>query len=367
MQTVLIAPDKFKGCLTAVAVSQAIADGFLGSGFSPVIVPLADGGEGTVALLTAAFGGELISVAVHDSLMRLVLSEYGYSESDRTAFIEMAAAAGLWRLRPDEYDPEQTSTFGVGEIILDALNRGAQHIVIGCGGSSTNDAGLGMAAALGFLFYDKTNRLVDPMGSTLKEIFSIDNSQVNPKVNSATITVIADVKNCLAGNSGAAYVFGPQKGATPDAVIRLDAGLENIRNLFLGYCKQDMNTVPGSGAGGGFPAGALCLLEARIISGIEFIMEQISFEKKVQDADLVITGEGQLDNQSANGKVVSGVAEICQKYNKPLWIVCGRNSTGAESFGPHKIISLSSFAGPDADTFLNAPSLIKGAIQAALK
>ena len=189
---------------------------------------------------------------------------------------------------------------------------------------------------------------------------------VNSKIKSIRFTVISDVKNILTGVAGAAYVFGPQKGADQDSVQRLDAGLENIREVFKNEFGLDVNDVPGSGAGGGFPAGIMTLLNARIISGIEFIMEQLSFEDKVQHADLVITGEGQLDNQSLNGKVVSGVAELCSKYNKPLWIVCGKNISGNSEFKSCKIISLTDVAEPDKDTFLNASALLTKAIQLQL-
>lgn len=324
---ILIAPDSFKGTLTA----QEVCD-IIGSAFSETIqnikitkLPVADGGEGLCSCFEKICGGKRISAEVSGVFGEKMNAEYLMLD-DKTAVIEMAVCAGL-TLAGDKPDPETTSTYGVGELICDAHRNGAKAILLGLGGSATNDCGIGMAAALGWKFLDGNGETVEPVGKNLSEIKKI----VPPekKIN-IPVTAACDVENLLYGENGAAFVFAPQKGADKDAVLRLDMGLRHISDIIYNDIKINISDIKGSGAAGGMGGGAVAFLGAELKKGIDIILDKSDFDEKAKNADLVITGEGRLDFQSVNGKVVSGVARRASALNKKVIAICGSRGNGAE-------------------------------------
>lgn len=322
---ILIAPDKFRGSLDAADVIKAVSAGIaeVSKEITIASVELADGGEGTMRILTELAEGQYISVEVQDPLGRLINSEYGFSEKTETAFIEMAVASGLNLLHSSEHNPMLTSTYGTGQLILSAVKKGAKHIILGIGGSATTDGGIGMAAALGFRFYNEENIELIPNGGALTDIRRIDSSKVDERLKNISVTVACDVTNPLFGESGAAYVYGPQKGADPEMVKILDAGLENLSKVATETFGSDLSDIPGAGAAGGLGAGALWFLNASLKEGVGIVMEQNKIDQLIANADLVITGEGKVDEQTLQGKVVKGLADACRKYEVPLIVVCG--------------------------------------------
>ncbi len=285
------------------------------------MLPLADGGEGTCDLLTAIDSGEKISVKVYDPLMREIHTYYGLSADGKTAFIEMAHASGLQRLKPGEANCMVASSYGTGQMIQHAINRGAQKIIMGIGGSATMDGGLGMAEALGYKFFSKTNEAFTGNGENLIHLNRIDNTGVFPLLQQITCIVLCDVDNPLCGEHGAARVFARQKGASEEDIAQLEKGLLNFFKV-ASQMGRDFD-FPGAGAAGGMGAGASLFLNATIQKGTEFIFEHLHLDKKIARADLIITGEGKLDNQTLSGKVVQGVAQLAAKHGKPLIVVAG--------------------------------------------
>jgi len=288
-----------------------------------ISIPLADGGEGFAKALTLNAGGDFVSVLVQDPLGRSIQATYGLSADSRTAFVEMAAASGLALLSESERDPILTSSYGTGQLIADALARGVKSIILGIGGSATNDGGTGLAAALGFRFLDKNKKEIMPKGGNLSDIQFIDSSHVHPKLATTKITVACDVTNPLFGGSGAAYIYGPQKGASPEQVEFLDEGLRHLAKIAAENFGRDVSQIPGAGAAGGVGAGALWFLNATLESGAAIVFAQTQLEKHIRDADLVITGEGKMDQQTLSGKLVLGVSDMCARYKVPVVAVCG--------------------------------------------
>ncbi len=288
-----------------------------------VSVPLADGGEGTAATLTRQAGGSFILASVLDPLGRPIEAVYGISPDNKTAFIEMAAASGLGLLTADERDPLQASSYGTGQLIVDALEHSVSHVILGIGGSASSDGGTGIAAALGFRFLDKNKKELSPSGGNLTRIRSIDMAQVHPKLAATEITVACDVTNPLYGPTGAAHVYGPQKGATPRQVELLDLGLRNLAEVASAAFGIDISEQPGAGAAGGTGAGALWFLNATLEAGTEIVFRQIQLEKHIRHADLVITGEGKIDSQTLSGKLVLRVAQLGTRYKVPVAALCG--------------------------------------------
>ncbi|MCF0057329.1 glycerate kinase [Dyadobacter sp. CY356] len=322
---ILVAPDKFRGSLEATEVCQSVTEGIRLAFPDAKIVstPLADGGEGTTRILTEGSNGKFVSAVVHDPLGRYIEAEYGLSGDGNTAFIEMAAASGLNLLKPEERNPFLTNTFGTGELILHAVNSGVKKIILGIGGSATTDAGIGMAAALGFEFLDENEQNVNPNGENLSSIKNIKTENVNPLIKPVEFIVACDVTNPLYGEFGAAYIYGPQKGADQVMVAKLDMGLKNISDIATKTFGKNISGNPGAGAAGGLGAGALWFLNAKLREGVSIVMEQTNIAEHIQKADLVITGEGKVDDQTLQGKVVKGLADLCQKNNVPLAVVCG--------------------------------------------
>ncbi|SEI42590.1 glycerate kinase [Dyadobacter sp. SG02] len=322
---ILVAPDKFRGSLEAVEVCDAVTDGIKKAypNAKVTAIPLADGGEGTSKILTQQANGSEVTVTVMDPLNRPVKAIYGLSEDHQVAFIEMAAASGLGLLKTEERNPLRTSTFGTGQLIVDALDRGVKKIILGIGGSATTDGGIGMAEALGYAFKDSEGHTLLPNGQSLEKIASIDKHNADPRLALVSVIVACDVTNPLFGKEGAAYVYGPQKGADPDMVVQLDQGLENLTQVATRAFGRDVSQVPGAGAAGGLGAGCMWFLNAVLKDGISIVMEQCNISSLVEKADLVITGEGKVDEQTLAGKVVKGLAGLCKNHHVPLAVVCG--------------------------------------------
>lgn len=332
MKKIVIALDSFKGCLTSAEAGKAAAEGVHAAcpGCRTVVLPVADGGEGMLDVLLAAGNGKRITVRAHDPLMRVRNASYGISGDGNTAFIEMAAISGLPLVTADERNPMRTTTFGTGELIRDALERGCTRFVIGLGGSATNDAGLGMLQALGFRFSDKDGREVGNTekgialcGSLLSGISSIDSSSTHPALRKACFTAACDVHNPFFGAHGAAHVFAPQKGADEDMVKELDAAMRHLSDAILRTTGKDISTYPGAGAAGGMGGGLHAFLDARLKPGIELLLETLDFAEKIKDADLIITGEGKSDRQTLMGKVPSGILQEARRQHIPVILLAG--------------------------------------------
>lgn len=317
---ILICPDKFKGCLDSHTVALNIQKGIL-KVFPDArckIFPMADGGEGTVEALVEATNGHLEKVKVHDPLMRRIDSFFGISGDHETAFIEMAAASGLALLRPEERNPMITSTFGTGELIRFALDKGVKEIILGIGGSATIDGGMGMAQALGISITDDTGWETEPGAISMGRIFQINMKNLDPRIARCKIYAACDVTNPLTGPSGAANVFGPQKGANPYMVGKLDACLKHLSHIISKQLHIEVEEMPGGGAAGGLGAGIVAFLKGSLNPGFELISKIVNLDEQILWADLVITGEGKMDFQTSFGKTPAGVAGRTKKLNKPV-------------------------------------------------
>lgn len=317
---IILAFDSFKGSLsseqTARCASSAIVRVFPRCQIVTTVV--ADGGEGTTEAILRALGGQRRTVRVHDPLMRPIDAPYGVAENGRTAILELAAAAGLTLLQPAERNPWTTSTFGVGEMIAHALQEGCRRFLIGIGGSATNDAGCGMLRALGFRLLDADGRELDGTGASLERIAAIDDRNVLKELREAEFTVACDVDNPLYGPQGAARIFARQKGADPQMIDRLDAGLRNFAAVVERHTGHDLAQTPGAGAAGGV-GGALCsLLHANLRPGIEMLLDAIGFDRLIAGADLILTGEGKIDHQTLHGKVPCGVLQAGRRQQIPV-------------------------------------------------
>ncbi|CAN5467186.1 glycerate 3-kinase [soil metagenome] len=341
MRTIVIAPDKFKGSLTAKQVCESVekALNLIDSDLSIISIPLADGGEGTADILTEYSHGSFINVTVLNPLLNAIPSQYGVSQDGKTAFIEMAKASGLLLLDPVDRNPLLTSTFGTGQLIRHAMENGVNHIVLGIGGSATNDAGMGLADALGFSFLSSSGERLKPIGENLIHITGIDHQLVHPLISQTRFTVLCDVDNTLHGKNGAAYVFAPQKGASPSDVVRLDEGLKNFENVVASILNTTVD-FEGAGAAGGLGAGARVFLKATMINGFDFISRFTHLAESIQRADLIITGEGKIDQQTLSGKVVKGVADLAAKYQKPCVAFAGKCDLPAELASALRIIKI---------------------------
>ncbi|MDD6210885.1 MAG: glycerate kinase [Bacteroidales bacterium] len=325
MKKAVIAADSFKGSLSSLEVADAVEKGIF-SVFPKceiIKVPVADGGEGTMDALVLATKGSTISLDVYDPLMRPIKAKYGILGDSATAIIELAAASGLPLLSKEERNPLKTNTFGTGQLIADALKRGCRNILLAIGGSATNDGATGLLSALGFRFLDKNGKELPPIGENLINIEHIDTRNVLPEVYTSTFKVACDVKNPLFGTDGAAYVFAPQKGACPEAVKELDNGLRNLSKIFERELNKSVSTIPGAGAAGGTGAGVMALLNATLLPGIELILDTLHFNNIISGADLIITGEGRLDRQTAMGKTPAGIAKAAQLKGIPVIAIGG--------------------------------------------
>lgn len=329
----VFAPDSFKGSLSAeqiVDILQAQAQRHF-PGCQTECVPVADGGEGTVRALVRAGKGELHTMKVHGPLMETAEAEYGVL-ADGTWVFEMAQASGLPMVPPEKRDPRNTSSYGVGELIARALSEGARHILIGIGGSATNDGGMGLLAALGARFAGADGAALPPVGGSLAAVESIDLSSLDPRALKADITVISDVSNPLTGPTGATYIYGPQKGATPQIADELEAGMVHYAQKFAALLGRSIADFPGAGAAGGLGAALKGVLGARLRSGIDAVLDAVGFDALLDGADLVVTGEGRIDRQTAEfGKVPAGVLNRAIRSGVPVAILAGCVGAGAEA------------------------------------
>jgi len=317
---IVIAPDSYKESLSASEVAQAIERGFreVFPDAEYVSVPVADGGEGTVEAMIAATQGTEQHVEVTGPLGEKVNACWGISGDGTTAIIEMAAASGLALVPPAKRNPLVTTSRGTGELILDALDKGARHIIIGIGGSATNDGGAGMIQALGARLCDANGKEIGNGGGSLMALNAIDISGLDPRLKACTIRVACDVTNPLVGESGASRVFGPQKGADEATIVELDKNLSHFADIIKKSLHIDVKNVPGAGAAGGMGAALMAFLGAELRSGIEIVTQALQLEEHIHDCTWVLTGEGRIDSQSIHGKVPVGVASVAKKYHKPV-------------------------------------------------
>lgn len=330
---IIVAPQSLKGSLTAAEAGQAIALGV--QAVYPeaeiAIVPVADGGEGTVQALVDATGGEIVWQTVTDPLGEPVAAFFGLLGDGQTAALEMAAAAGLPLVPPDKRDPRITTTYGVGELILAALERGCRHFIIGIGGSATNDGGAGMAQALGASMLTGEGIEIARGGAALAALAHISLANMDPRLQECSVDVACDVNNPLCGPTGASAVYGPQKGATPEMVTALDASLAHYASIIERDLALDVKDVPGAGAAGGLGAALMAFLHASLRPGAAIVLETVRLEEKLQAADLVITAEGQLDSQTAYGKSVGAVAALAKRYGLPVLALAGGLGEGYQT------------------------------------
>lgn len=324
MQNFILVPDSFKGTLSAIEVCNIMKSSIknLYKDANIISVPVADGGEGTVDAFLYALGGEKKSIWVSDAFNeQKILAHYAMLK-DNIAVIEMAACAGL-PLVKNRLEPDKTTTFGVGELIIDAINSGVKKIILGLGGSATNDGGCGMAAALGVKFKDEQDQEFIPTGGTLSQIYKIDMNNIYSKIKDVEFVSMCDVDNPLCGKLGASAVFAPQKGADEDMVRLLDEGLAHLAKIIKRDLHIEVKDIKGAGAAGGLGAGSIAFLQSKLTKGIDAILDTIKFDELVSKADIVFTGEGKFDSQSLHGKVVMGVANRSQKYKTPVIVVTG--------------------------------------------
>jgi glycerate kinase len=339
---VLICPDKFKGSLSAFAVANAIANGIQNSDASIhcLIKPMADGGDGTLAVLKDYLDLNIISMQVEDPLGRPISCKYG--QSGTSAYIELAEASGIVRLHESERNPLLTSSYGTGQLIANAIQNGAKNIFLFLGGSASNDGAMGIAQALGYHFYDKDGKRLLPIGQSLGKVSSIQISAAK-SLEGIQFFCLCDVNNPLLGPKGAVHVFAKQKGASREDIHQLEKGMKHYASIVKNRFGKDITMIEGGGAAGGIAAGMAALFNATILSGMEKMLEWTQLEKAIQEADIVISGEGRLDSQSLDGKVIGEIAKLTKKHKKPLMVFAGQNilSKGEqEMHGIHKVYSV---------------------------
>lgn len=342
---ILIAVDKFKDTLSADEVSKAIEEGIrkIDSKINIETISVSDGGENFAETLAKLSNATEFSIEVNNPINKKINANYYIDKNENTAFINLSSASGLQLLEIKERNPMKTSTFGTGEIIKNAILKGAKKIIIGAGGSATNDCGVGAASALGFVFKDKKNNVLLPEGKSLRKIKSIDTKNVLKDIFDTEFIIATDVINHLHGKKGAAFSFAKQKGASFFEILILNKGLKNIANIIENQFKKNIRNIKGSGAAGGFGGGVSAFLNAEIVSGTKLIFEKINLEEKIKNADLIITGEGKFDKQTFNGKIVSAITNLANKHSKKTVVICGFSDISekkAKKLGVYKIISL---------------------------
>ncbi len=324
MKKIILIPDSFKGTLSSIQIcsiwSAKVQEYF--PECQIISIPIADGGEGTVDCFLTALGGKKIKTFVKNPYFEEIESFYGLLNDGKTAVIEMAACAGL-PLVESRKNPCCTTTYGVGQLILDAAQQGAKKIIIGLGGSSTNDGGCGAASAAGIQFYNKAGEIFIPVGGTLHEIERISFEKCNPLLNGIEIITMCDIDNPMYGPNGAAYVFAPQKGADPKAIDFLDEGLRHLAGILERDLHLNISQIPGTGAAGAMGAGMIAFFHSQLRMGIETILDTVHFSQILSDADMIFTGEGKFDQQSLHGKAVIGIAKRAKEKNIPVIVLAG--------------------------------------------
>ncbi len=346
---IVIAPNALKGSLSAARAADAMAAGAAKACPRATIktIPVADGGDGLVDVLITALGGEMVETTVDNPLGKPIQARFCHVPDRRLAVIEMATASGLALLQDSERNPLLTSTMGTGQLIQAALDKNIQHLIIGIGGSATNEGGIGMAQSLGVQFTDARGHSISPVGQSLIDIQRIDISGLDPRLQKITIDVICDVNNPLLGNNGATRVYGPQKGATPEDQEHLEKGLHNLADVIQRDLNKTVHHLPGAGAAGGLGAGLHAFLNARLRPGMDIILELLDLKSAMTDAQLVLTAEGQIDFQTAFGKAPAGVAALAKSLNIPCIAIAGSLGEGLEQLHPIGITALFSLcSGP---------------------
>ncbi len=354
----LFASDSFKGSLSSRRTAEllTLAAQEIFPGCECTSVETADGGEGTTDAVLSAVNGKKIMLPVHGPLGKMTESSYGIL-SDGRVIMEMASASGLPLVPCSLRDPRCTSSYGTGEMIADALDRGCRDISIAIGGSATNDGGTGCMRALGVRFYDKDGNDLKGCGQDLIKICTIDTSGIHPLIKDASFTIMCDVTNPLCGGNGATYTFGKQKGGTPEILAQLESGMQNYRDIILNRFGINMDEVPGSGAAGGLGAALMVFLNGKLKSGIDTVLDLVRFDQKLDGVSLVVTGEGCTDRQSAFGKVIQGVGMRCKKRNIPAVALVGSIGDGAEDIFNYGIRSIM--------TTVNSPMPLEEALNRA--
>ena len=322
---IVIAPDKFKNSLTGLKFCTIVEKGILEEFPNTEILklPLADGGDGTIEVVEYYLKGRTINVQVNNPFFEIINASYIYSKENNTAFIEMAEASGLKLLKPAQFDCKNATTLGTGEMIVDAITKGAKTIIIGIGGSATNDCGIGMATALGYQFLDKNNKVVKLIGANLSNIKSIDVTNVHPKLSAVDFKIACDVINPLYGKNGASYVYGAQKGASKDEIVMLDKGLQDFSKILNAIFTIDVQSVKGAGAAGGMGIATQLFLNGTLEPGIQLIKNIANFNTQIEGADWIITGEGKLDTQTMSGKTIQGVLTSATAKKIKVAAFCG--------------------------------------------
>jgi glycerate kinase len=369
---IVVVPNSFKGSLTAVEVSEAIEQGIreIFPEAEVIKIPMADGGDGTVECLVNATGGEILKEKVIGPLGDEVLAFYGILGDRKTAIIEMAAASGLTLVPENKRNPLITTTYGTGQLIKAVLNQGCRKMIIGIGGSATNDGGAGMAQALGVKLLDQEGKEVGFGGGELKKIVKIDISCMNNRLSDTKVLVASDVNNPLCGPQGASKIYGPQKGATPEVIKELDKSLAFFAELIKRDLNKDIKDIPGAGAAGGLGAGLMAFLNAELRSGIEIIIEIVKIEQIIRESDLLITGEGRIDAQSVFGKVPFGLGKMAKKYNVPVIAIVGEIGEGFSQiyeYGINSIMSIISKAISIDEAMQMSKSLLKDATERMMR
>lgn len=338
---IIIAPDKFKGSLSSIEVCNSLTKGLKmnNSNLNVICCPMADGGDGSLEIINHYLDLKSVEITVNDPLFRPIKSIYYIYE--KTAYIEMSSATGLALLKKEDRNCMNTSSYGTGELIVDAIQKGVSSIYLFIGGSATNDGGIGMASALGYRFYDSSENILSPIGRNLILINRIDQSGVKFNSQEVNVKVVCDVNNTFFGKDGAAYVYAAQKGANSIETKQLEQGMINLASKLLKHDFPDIANVPRGGAAGGLGGGSIAFLGAKLISGTQNFIEITKLKKLIKDCDLVITGEGKLDMQTIHGKVISGVCKISKQFNKPIIAVCGiAEMTMSDMLGLKKVYTI---------------------------
>lgn len=325
MKKVVLAMDSFKGCLTSEEANEAAASGIASvcPACQCICFPVADGGEGFLRIWLTDCGGDLISLQAHNPCMELIRTHYGISGDRKTALIEMALVSGLPLISPEKRNPMQTTSYGTGELIKDALDRGCRQFIIGIGGSATNDAGTGMLQALGFRFFDKEGKELSTGGKIMAQVARIDTNNAHPALQESHFTIACDVNNPFNGPQGAACIFARQKGADNEMIRTLDTGMHSIAKVFHQTTGKEITSIPGAGAAGGIGGAFLAFLNATLQPGSRLLLDQLRFSEKITGADLVITGEGQTDRQTLMGKIPSAILSEASQQQIPVILITG--------------------------------------------
>ena len=358
---ILIAADKFKGSLSSEAACNCIAAGIRQVDASADVMefPMADGGDGFATVLQYYLDTQTVTCQTFDPLMRPMDASYQWDTHSKTAIIELAASSGLLLLSKQERNPLLTSTFGTGLLIKHAIAKGAEKIVLGLGGSATNDAGIGILAALGFKLFDKAANVLTPNGESLQYIYSVISPAIMPDIN---FEITVDVQNVLSSKNGAAFVYAAQKGATVKDIFVLDKGLQNFARIVQSQTRKDIDGFSGAGAAGGVAAGLMAYFDVRVSSGAQLLIERSSIKAQLKDCDLIITGEGKLDAQSLCGKVVAHIAKLANQYHIPVIALCGSvdiNQQQINELGLLSAVGLADDSISEETATNNAASLLK--------